>query len=209
MKKFALLAFVTLLGPEGRADVITQHQGDPLSQFQGHFAPLVFEKYSGPGTLVGVTLTESASIKNVFSIAFANAATISLSVRESIFGFEPITISRAATSNRAGTTIPQGAFSPFSRTLALNPKDFLGTGAYVIPVDSAATSNFASNDGNGYGSVLTYGRADAILTYRFSAVPDPGPIHVSAVPEPSTCMLAGILGMAGMVGAWWRPKRST
>jgi hypothetical protein len=199
MKKLALLAFVTLLGPEARAGVITQHQGDSLSQFQGHFAPLVFEKYSGPGTVVGVTLTETASITNSFSIAFANAATISLSVKESIFGFGPITISRSATSNGAESITPPAALTPFTRTLALDPKDFLGTGAYVIPVDSAAVSNFTTNDGNGYGSVLTYGLADAVLTYQ---------IRGSAVPEPSTYMLAGVMGMVAMAGASWRSKRS-
>jgi hypothetical protein len=204
MKNLAFFFILTLLASHARADVITQHQSDSLSQFQGAFAPLVFEKYSGPGTLVGVTLTENASIKNDFSIQFANATTISVSVTESIFGFAPVTISRSATSQGPMTIIPQGAVTPFSRTLQLNPKDFIGTGTYSIPVDSAAVSHFMSHNGNGYGSVLTFGQADCTLTYEFSPVT----IHHDSVPEPSTYALAGAMGIAAMMGARWRLKRS-
>jgi hypothetical protein len=207
MKKMALVVLVTIFSPQAWADVITLNQSDPLSPFQDKFAPLVFEKYHGPETLVGVTLTETASIKNDFLITFANSATITLSVEESIFGFKPITISRGATSSGAETIVPPGVVTPFSRTLTLDPKSFVGTGSYVIPVDAAAMSHFSSSDGNGYGAVRTYGQVDAILTYQFAPNPTPSVHPPVAVPEPSTHLLAAIMGLSAAVSVWWRTKR--
>src|SRR5438270_647421 len=77
---------------------------------------------------------------------------------------------------------------------------------YVITVDAVAVSTFISNNGIGYGSVLTVGQADETLTVRVS--PDPGTVHNTAVPEASTYALAGVIGIAAMMGGVWRSKRS-
>jgi hypothetical protein len=54
--------------------------------------------------------------------------------------------------------------------------EFIGTGAFDLPITATAFSSFYSSSGNGSGGVLT--RADAIVTiqYEFLGIPEPSSI---------------------------------
>lgn len=207
--KRLLLLLVATFPPAARGELIVQTAATPRTTFQGAFAPLVFQKYHGPGELISVTLTEHASIEHTFAIQAFNATTLRLDVTAAILGFGPVSESRSVTTAGPGVFTPDPTVSRFTRTLTLSAAEFVGPGVFTVPVASLATSLFTSSSGNGFGSVTTVGMADATLTYnvRPPAGPLPVPLPLTA-PEPSTLAGAGLAGLTGL-GRAWKRRRAT
>lgn len=88
--------------------------------------------------------------------------------------------------------------SAFERTESLkltSPADlalFTGQGSLALPVEASSWSKITSSSGNGFGSVTTDGTASVTVDYQWSErVPAP-----QVVPEPATCLVWGLGGLA-------------
>jgi hypothetical protein len=189
------LAFVpaSLYPATGLGDVITQTRstGGPIAT--DWTQSLVFDQFDPRlGTPLGVTLGLEATIDQTYTMIFtvASPTTITLTSTGNRVAVDSLlTVAGpdhlvAHTQDTIGPFTPPATDAHLSGSVAVaDPTPFLGTGTVTLPVVATSFSSFASDSGNGGGTVRTTAAADVTLSYTYTP---------PAVPEPATWILPGL-----------------
>jgi hypothetical protein len=78
---------------------------------------------------------------------------------------------------------------------------FIGTGAFDLPVTASSSSSFYSSTGNGGGAVITSAAATVTIEYNF--------LEPQLIPEPSTAVLLGLgISIAFLANRLRRSRRA-
>jgi hypothetical protein len=208
MLRFVFLAFaLAILYPAvSRGDVITQTRstGGPIAT--DWMQSLVFDQFDpARGTLDAVMLAAAGRIDHAFTFAFVGTETITLTAYgDTLRVGDLLTLAAPgpviAQAQASGGFVPAPVSIPLAGTVLVpDVTPFVGTGTWTVPVAATSFSTFASDSGNGAGTVRTTAAADVTLTYTFTP---------AAVPEPATWILPGlaIAGLAarGAIRRWAR-----
>jgi hypothetical protein len=187
------LAFApaTLYPTTGRGDVITQARstGGPVAT--DWTQSLVFDQFDpARGTLDAVTLAVAGRIDHEFTFAFVGTETITLTAYGDTLRVGDFLTLEApgqviAQAQASGGFVPAPVSIPLAGTVLVpDVTSFVGTGTWTVPVAATSFSTFASDAGNGAGTVRTTAAADVTLSYTYTP---------AAVPEPATWILPGLV----------------
>jgi hypothetical protein len=189
------IAPATLYPTTGRGDVITQARstGGPVAT--DWTQSLAFDQFDpARGTLDAVTLAAAGRIDHEFTFAFVGTETITLTAYgDTLRVGDLLTLAAPgpviAQAQASGGFIPAPVSVPLAGTVLVpDVTPFIGTGTWTVPVAATSFSTFASDSGNGAGTVRTTAAADVTLSYTYTP---------AAVPEPATWILPG-LAIAGL-----------
>jgi hypothetical protein len=188
---FLALALAILYPAVSRGDVITQTRstGGPVAT--DWTQSLAFDQFDpARGTLDAVTLAIAGRIDHAFTFAFVGPETITLTAYgDTLRVGDLLTLAAPgpviAQAQASGGFVPAPVSVPLAGTvLVLDVTSFVGTGTWTVPVAATSFSTFASDSGNGAGTVRTTAAADVTLSYTYTP---------AAVPEPATWILPGLM----------------